>query len=365
MRKTRAQRLAGAAALFVAVTAAGLVGLAMGPQGSVQQPAAVVNVLKLGPQLGEKVPDFSLPDQQGQVRTLRSLMGPKGLVLLFYRSADWCPYCKTQLVEQQGAYDQVRRSGFGLAALSYDRVPILADFARRRGITYPLLSDAGSSVIRKYGLLNTTIPVSNDLYGYPFPGTFVLNRDGVVTSRFFEDTYQERNTITSILVRLGDRVDAPGSKISAPQLEVTSFSSDRAAAPGTHLSLVLDIAPASRVHVYAPGVSGGYRPIALTIQPQAGLLVRDARFPKAEDYFFKPLNEHAAVYQKPFRIVQDVMLDPSREAAAALRDLKTMTIAGTLSYQACDDKICFNPQSLPLSWTIDIRRLDTERVKTP
>ena len=51
--------------------------------------AAAPDVTKLGPQIGEKVPDFSLPDQNGQTRTLASLMGPRGLVLVFNRSADW------------------------------------------------------------------------------------------------------------------------------------------------------------------------------------------------------------------------------------------------------------------------------------
>ena len=43
----------------------------------------------LGPQVGERVPDFSLTDQHGTARTLRSTLGPKGAVLLFFRSADW------------------------------------------------------------------------------------------------------------------------------------------------------------------------------------------------------------------------------------------------------------------------------------
>jgi cytochrome oxidase Cu insertion factor (SCO1/SenC/PrrC family) len=43
----------------------------------------------LGPKIGERVPDFSLPDQHGTTRTLRSTFGPKGAVLVFYRSADW------------------------------------------------------------------------------------------------------------------------------------------------------------------------------------------------------------------------------------------------------------------------------------
>jgi hypothetical protein len=58
-----------------------------------QQPAppaaSAPDVSKLGPQVGEKVPDFSLPDQRGSRQTLSSLTGPKGLVLVFSRSADW------------------------------------------------------------------------------------------------------------------------------------------------------------------------------------------------------------------------------------------------------------------------------------
>jgi hypothetical protein len=114
------------------------------------------------------------------------------------------------------------------------------------------------------------------------------------------------------------------------------------------------------VHVYAPGVTA-YKPIALAIQSQPALVVRDAHFPKAEDYFFKPLNEHVPVFQRPFRLVQDLMIDSARGASATLKDLKTMTISGALNYQAGDDKLCFNPQSIPLSWTINLRTLDTER----
>ena len=44
---------------------------------------------KTGPEPGSPVPAFSLQDQSGQARTLKSVMGPKGLLLVFYRSADW------------------------------------------------------------------------------------------------------------------------------------------------------------------------------------------------------------------------------------------------------------------------------------
>lgn len=48
-----------------------------------------VDVSKLGPQVGERVPDFTLRDQNGRTQTLTSIMGPRGAMLVFYRSADW------------------------------------------------------------------------------------------------------------------------------------------------------------------------------------------------------------------------------------------------------------------------------------
>jgi hypothetical protein len=260
--------------------------------------------------------------------------------------------------------NELRKNGMGLAVITYDAVPVLQEFAGRRGITFPLLSDAGSATIKRYGLLNTTVDPGNALFGYPFPGTFVLAPDGTVTARFFERTCEQRNTINSVMVRLGGKVDVPATRVSAPHMRITSYSTDQIASPGTRFSLVLDVEPAEGVHVYAPEVKD-YRPVTLKITPQPALLLKDAHYPPSEIYHFKPLDERVPVYQRPFRIVQDVTLDASRDAQAALKGKTEITISGTLDYQACDDKVCFNPQSVPLSWTIAVRPLDRERVKQP
>jgi peroxiredoxin len=358
-RTTKWRRTAVATALVCA--GLGVVALAT-PQQAAPQPA-LPDIQKLGPQVGSRIPDFTLIDQQGQSRTLASLMGPKGLMLVFYRSADWCPYCKTQLAELQMRTADLKKNGIGVAAVSYDSVPVLADFSKRRGITFPLLSDPGSATIKKYGIFNTTVAESNQQsYGIPFPGTFVVNQQGVVTSRFFEQAYQERTTVGSMLARLGNNIDVLATKVSSPQIEITSFATDSTVAAGTHFSLVLDVRPAAGVHVYAPGVTG-YKPIALSIQPQSGVVVRDAQYPQAENYTFKPLNEHVQVFQRPFRIVQDVMIDASAQGQAALKDASSVTITGVLNYQACDDNVCFTPQSVPLTWSVTLRPLDRERAK--
>jgi len=101
-------------------------------------------------------------------------------------------------------------------------VPVLAEFASRRGITFPLLSDTGSAVIRQYGLLNTTVATTNTTYGIPFPGTFIVDGKGVVTSRYFERAYQERDTITSVLVSRGRSIDVLPSGVLTGTLQAVT-----------------------------------------------------------------------------------------------------------------------------------------------
>ena len=67
-----------------------LAGLVFGfSMSAIAQSPITIDVNSLGPQVGEYVPNFNLPDQNGQVQTLDSIMGPNGAMLLFHRSADW------------------------------------------------------------------------------------------------------------------------------------------------------------------------------------------------------------------------------------------------------------------------------------
>jgi hypothetical protein len=67
-----------------------MLALLVGPLGQApSQPRAKVDLSKLGPQVGQRVPSFSLNDQTGKIQTLESIMGPKGALLVFFRSADW------------------------------------------------------------------------------------------------------------------------------------------------------------------------------------------------------------------------------------------------------------------------------------
>jgi hypothetical protein len=200
------------------------------------------------------------------------------------------------------------------------------------------------------------------MVGIAFPGTFILDTQGRVKQRFFEDFYIERNTVSNLLVKLGDKTDVAvaGTKVSTAHLEITTYPSNPGIAPGDRFSVALDIEPHSKIHVYAPGARG-YRVIGLAIEPNPQFRVLPPQYPASESYFYKPLKERVPVFQKAFRLVQELVLEGTPEAQAALRGKENVTVKGTLEYQACNDKECFNPVSVPLSWTMTLRPLVIQR----
>lgn len=348
-----------------------------------------VDVSKLGPRVGQRVPDFTLPDQHGKSRTLQSVMGPKGAMIVFYRSADWCPYCKTQLLELQSQYETLRKDGLGVVGISYDSREILAAFSKQHGITFPLLSDEGSETITRYGILNTVAeeglgPNGKDpaviarvkLYvsanganerqrGIPFPGTFIVDRGGRVKARFFEDSYTVRNTVSNIRVKLNDAgPSVAATQVQTRHLDVITYPTDSAVAPGNRFAVVAQVTPHGGIHVYAPGASS-YKVIELKIVPRQYVQARGTSYPPSEIYVFKPLNERVPTYQKAFTLVQDIVLDGQASTRTALRDQKSLTIGGALTYQACDDRLCYDPVTLPLSWTVGLKPIVTEATARP
>ena len=353
-------------------------------------PREKIEVSKLGPQVGERVPDFSLKDQYGKVQTLKSIMGPKGAMLVFVRSADWCPYCKTQLVDLQTGIEQLRKQGLGMATISYDPLEVLAGFTKQHGVTYTMLSDVGSPTIKKFGLLNpvpewaldpalkddpaimtevqkyvSVVRPTAAMVGIAFPGNFILDAEGRVKQRHFEDFYIERNSVSSLILKIGGDADpaVPATKISTAHLDVTSYASAEGVAPGHRLSVSLDVTPHAKMHVYAPGAKG-YRVISLKFEPSPEFtIVGQPQYPASEIYYFKPLDERVPVFQKQFRLIQDVVLNGTPKDQAALRGREKVTLKGTLEYQACDDKECFNPVALPLSWTVSVKSLVLQRTE--
>ena len=290
-------------------------------------------------------------------------------------------------MELQDRAEELRGQGLGVAAISYDSEEALSDFAQRRGISFPLLSDDDSAVITEFGILNTVAAeavgpnkddpavvadtrqyvsvfgASQNIVGTPFPGTFMLDAQGRVTSRFFEEFYRERNTTANMMLKLGNGL-SPIAAIegSTAHMNITAYPSNSNLTVGTKFSLAVDIEPNEGIHLYAPGADAmGYRVIGLTIDPVPHIRFEPVEFPASEIYHFEPLDERVPVYQQPFTLLQEAVVSGEPEAEEALKELDAVTLSGTLNYQACDDKLCFDPVSVPLSFTLDVETLDRQR----
>ena len=214
------------------------------------------------------------------------------------------------------------------------------------------MSDPGSATIRAWGLLNTA--ASGREAGVPHPGTLLIDRRGRVVERAFEANYQERITGTSILARLGARVAPAGaSSVAGKQVTVRAGTSDAEVAPGKRLTLIVDVTPGAKMHVYAPGQTG-YIPITLTLDQSPDYRAAAPRFPPPGTYFFAPLEETVRVYNAPFRVTQEITLALGRELRQRAAARERLTITGQLAYQACDDAVCYRPDTIPLAWHVTL-----------
>ncbi len=328
--------------------------------GTTIRDASIKALTSFGLDVGQKAPAFSARDQFGREQTLDTLKGPKGTVLLFYRSADWCPYCKGQLIQLQTAKARFEEQGLKLAGVSYDSEAILKFFADRRKIEFPLLSDPDSSVIRAYDVLNSEAIGQNK--GMARPGYFFIDTKGVIREKFFEAKYRERLTGNSVLSKLfpelGEEVTA---SVEAPHLQLTVGQSDRAGVPGNLVTLTADVRLPPDVHVYAPGTQG-YKPIKLVMDPLPDFEFRPATYPRSKILYLPAIKERVPVFEGSFRIRQELKVNSMAEFSNSLgTDGKMVAIKAHLEYQACDSKICFLPATVPLEWQLQVLPLDRQR----
>jgi peroxiredoxin len=168
-------------------------------------------------QVGAEAPDFTLPDAHGKPVSLSALRARGPVVVTFYRGS-WCPFCDLQLRAYQGALGAIRDLGAELVAIS----PQTPDYARsdveKKELTFPVLTDEGNRVAREFKLVFTlsdtlrtlqthfgsVLPKFNgdDSWELPMPGTFVIDRHGVVWFASVDPNWMVRVEPAAILAAL-------------------------------------------------------------------------------------------------------------------------------------------------------------------
>ena len=265
-------------------------------------------------------------------------------------------------MELEQNLNEFNKLGLGVIAISYDSVAILHNFAERKGIHFPLLSDSESAVITKTGLLNETVDKKTPFFGIPYPGVFVLDANGVITGKYFEDDYKQRYTSADILVRqFGMLAPASHGEADTKQLHLTTGASNSLVRPLQRVALEVDIDLKPKMHVYAPGVQSSYIPIEWKMLDTPLAQAHEVTLPKPEMLKLEAIGETVPVFTGKLRLTRDITLGDDAKLKAALDAEGNFVVEGVLRYQACDDSICYIPKDLPLNWKFHYEGFDRER----
>lgn len=268
-------------------------------------------------------------------------------------------------MELQSRAEEFARANTAVFAISYDPVEVLAGFARQHGITFRLLSDEGSRVISELGLLNRHVaeqqaaagrPVEPHHAGIPYPGMFVLNEDGVIVDKQFEQTHQPRPAPDLILEELLG-VDALKHGVSATA-EGSGVRATAWMATGTyrpmqrlHLHVALDIG--AGLHIYAEPAPEGMRPLRIRVASTEGVRAEAADLPETRIMELPSgldATELVPVYEGAVRAAALLQIDANRGEVPI--DLE-------VEYQACTDTTCYPPELLRLE--LRLQGLDNVR----
>ena len=168
---------------------------------------------RAAPRLGEQMPPFMLPDQNGRLVRLTDLLDSGPAVISFHRG-HWCPYCQLTASALAKVQDRIGRAR--MIAITPETRSYNARLIERAGIGYQVLTDPDSGYALSInlafwlddGFADLMRSVGQDLSAYqskgawllPVPANFVVNRQGEIVGRHVDPDYRRRIEIEDLIV---------------------------------------------------------------------------------------------------------------------------------------------------------------------
>lgn len=168
--------------------------------------------------IGAKIPQFRLPDQNGNMICSKDLLAKSRLVLCFIRGR-WCPFCVAQMEAMNAILPEIEKADASLATISPQTVKQSFFMHDQHKLRFLLLSDSGNNVARQFGLtyrvsdeqqalykrtfVNLPFVNGDDSWELPIPATYVIDRDGTVLYASANEDYTERPEPAEV-VRVSD-----------------------------------------------------------------------------------------------------------------------------------------------------------------
>lgn len=167
--------------------------------------------------LNSKAPDFKAKDQHGNEVRLKDLLKKGKVVLVFYRG-EWCPYCNKNLKRLEDSLKLIIDKGATLVAVSPEQPESIAKTIEKTKAEYTILHDENLKIMKAYevefevpentlkryrngGIKIDEVNGKNGNY-LPVPATYVIDKEGSVIYRFFNQDYKKRPSVKEILDHL-------------------------------------------------------------------------------------------------------------------------------------------------------------------
>ncbi len=258
-----------------------------------------------------------------------------------------------------------REAGIKLYAISYDDPEALAAFAQAHDIDYPLLSDADSAVIRRYGILNTQIPPGDlPAYGVPYPGTFVTDENGAVVEKFFHDSYKKRDSAESLIgAALGEVLSEepePAASAGDDEVRISVFVQGGRGTlrQGIVRRLVVRFSLGEGLHVYGEPVPEGMLATRVEVLGPEGLVTLDPIWPPTRPLRLEALDLTLHVWDGVVDVA--VPFYPRAELVSECRplDRDAVPIEVAVHYQACTDTACLPPRTERVRLEVGLEPVD-------
>ena len=252
--------------------------------------------------------------------------------------------------------------------MSYDSQEQLLAFADQYDVTYDLLSDADSAVIREFGILNTLISpddpeqaAGRSFYGVPFPGVYVTDENGVVTEKFFHRHYATRESAGAIrdsaLGEILARHEAPAVELGTNQVQVSAFVSDASLKFETQSTVYVRFELEDGLHMYGRPLPDGYIASEATIPDTTGLRVGAARYPATHPREFPELKVTLNVYEGVVDVAIPVTPNAELFNPAGRDQPEELEIPVSVMFQVCSETVCYTPRTETLSLVVPVQPL--------
>ena len=244
-------------------------------------------------------------------------------------------------------------AGAKLYVLSYDEIDALADFKSAHGTTFTMLSDPDSEIIRAFGILNTTIAEDDHpWYGIPYPGVYVMDGEGIITEKFFENNFTVRPGPEQLLAALkGEQINLleKGEGDQEVKVEVT-FEGDTLPA-GITRQLVARFSVPEGMHLYGQPVPEGLVAASIQLEQELeGIVSYTPVVPETSALTLAGDGHTLQVYEGD--VVLRLPVAQNGRAIEKDDEGRWVRIAGKVQWQACDAEKCDIPQEQSFSFRL-------------